>query len=54
MSIDRKLAIHIFIKGRVQGVSFCYFTLKQDQNLNIRGLGTEKSKWGCGGFCSGR
>jgi len=34
MSIDRKLAIHIFIKGRVQGVSFCYFTLKQAQNLN--------------------
>ena len=38
MSIDRKLAIHIFIKGRVQGVSFRYFTLKQAQNLNIRGL----------------
>ena len=34
MSIDRKLAIHIFIKGRVQGVSFRYFTLKQAQNLN--------------------
>jgi len=34
MSINRKLAIHIFIKGRVQGVSFCYFTLKQAQNLN--------------------
>ena len=38
MSINRKLAIHIFIKGRVQGGSFRYFTLKQDQNLNIRGL----------------
>ena len=38
MSINRKLAIHIFIKGRVQGVSFRYFTFKQAQNLNIRGL----------------
>ena len=38
MSINRKLAIHIFIKGRVQGGSFRYFTLKLDQNLNIRGL----------------
>ena len=38
MSINRKLAIHIFIKGRVQGVSFRYFTIKQAQNLNIRGL----------------
>ena len=38
MSINRKLAIHIFIKGRVQGVSFRSFTLKQAQNLNIRGL----------------
>ena len=37
MSIDRKLAIHIFIKGRVQGVSFRYFTLKQAQELNIVG-----------------
>ncbi|SVC87798.1 uncharacterized protein METZ01_LOCUS340652 [marine metagenome] len=37
MSIDRKLAIHIFIKGRVQGVSFRYFTLKQAQNLNTEG-----------------
>ena len=37
MSINRKLAIHIFIKGRVQGVSFCYFTLKQAQNLHIGG-----------------
>ena len=37
MSINRKLAIHIFIKGRVQGVSFCYFTLKQAQNLNTEG-----------------
>ncbi len=26
------------IKGRVQGVSFRYFTFKQAQNLNIRGL----------------
>ena len=34
MSINRKQAIHIFIKGRMQGVSFCYFTLKQAQNLN--------------------
>ena len=37
MSIDRKLAIHIFIKGRVQGVSFRCFTLKQAQNLNTEG-----------------
>ena len=37
MSINRKLALHIFIKGRVQGVSFHYFTLKQYQNLNIEG-----------------
>ena len=52
MSIDRKLAIHIFIKGRVQGVSFCYFTLKQAQKSEYRGLvRNNKGEWG--DFCQG-
>jgi len=53
MSINRKLAIHIFIKGRVQGVSFRYFTLKQAQNLNIRGLVRNNPKGNVEAFAQG-
>ena len=34
---ERKLFVYIIIKGKVQGVSFRYFTLKQAQELNIVG-----------------
>ena len=37
MAIERKPSIYIIIKGKVQGVSFRYFTLKQAQELNIVG-----------------
>ena len=37
MSINRKLAIRIFIKGRVQGVSFRYFTFTGSES-EYRGL----------------
>ena len=37
MEIERKPSIYIIIKGKVQGVSFRYFTLKQAQELNIVG-----------------
>ena len=35
--IERKPSVNIIIKGKVQGVSFRYFTLKQAQELNIVG-----------------
>ena len=35
--IERKPSVYIIIKGKVQGVSFRYFTLKQAQELNIVG-----------------
>ena len=35
--IERKPSVYIIIKGKVQGVSFRYFTLKQAQKLNIVG-----------------
>ena len=53
MFINRKLAIHIFIKGRVQGVSFRYFTFKQAQNLNIRGLVRNNSNGDVEAFAQG-
>ena len=37
MPIERKPSVYIIIKGKVQGVSFRYFTLKQAQELNIVG-----------------
>ena len=37
MAIAKKLSVYIIIKGKVQGVSFRYFTLKQAQELNIVG-----------------
>ena len=37
MTIERKPSVYIIIKGKVQGVSFRYFTLKQAQALNIVG-----------------
>ena len=37
MAIERKPSVYIIIKGKVQGVSFRYFTLKQAQKLNIVG-----------------
>ena len=37
MSIEKKLAVHIIIKGKVQGVSFRYFTLKQAREIKITG-----------------
>ena len=37
MAIERKPSVYIIIKGKVQGVSFRYFTLKQAQELNIVG-----------------
>ena len=37
MTIERKPSVYIIIKGKVQGVSFRYFTLKQAQELNIVG-----------------
>ena len=36
-NIASKSSVHIIIKGKVQGVSFRYFTLKQAQELNIVG-----------------
>ena len=35
--IERKPSVNIIIKGKVQRVSFRYFTLKQAQELNIVG-----------------
>ena len=35
--IERKHAVHIAIKGKVQGVSFRYFTLQQARELEITG-----------------
>ena len=37
MAIERKPSVYIIIKGKVQGVSFRYFTLKQAQKLKIVG-----------------
>ena len=37
MPIERKPSVYIIIKGKVQGVSFRYFTLKHAQELNIVG-----------------
>ena len=37
MAIERKPSVYIIIKGKVQGVSFRYFTLKQAKELNIVG-----------------
>ena len=37
MVIETKPSVYITIKGKVQGVSFRYFTLKQAQVLNIVG-----------------
>ena len=53
MSINRKLAIHIFIKGRVQGGSFRYFTLKQAQNLNTEGWVRNNPKGNVEAFAQG-
>ena len=41
--IERKLTVYIVIKGKVQGVSFRYFTLNQAQELNIVGWVRNKS-----------
>ena len=35
--IERNPSVYIIIKGKVQGVSFRYFTLKHAQELNIVG-----------------
>ena len=35
--IERNPSVNIIIKGKVQGVSFRYFTLKQAQELNLVG-----------------
>ena len=37
MAIERKPTVHIIIKGKVQGVSFRYFTLIHAQELNVAG-----------------
>ena len=37
MAIERKPSVYIIIKGKVQGVSFRYFTLKQARELDIVG-----------------
>ena len=34
---ERNRSVHIIIKGKVQGVSFRYFTLKQARELEITG-----------------
>ena len=36
-NIASKSSVHIIIKGKVQGVSFRYFTLNEAQKLNIVG-----------------
>ena len=52
MSINRKLAIHIFIKGRVQGVSFRYFTFTGSES-EYRGLVRNNPKGNVEAFAQG-
>ena len=54
MSINRKLAVHIFIKGRVQGVSFRYFTLKHARELKITGWVQNKPNGNVEAFAQGK
>ena len=37
MSNNKKTAVNIIIKGKVQGVGYRYFTLKKAQELHIIG-----------------
>ena len=52
MSINRKLAIRIFIKGRVQGVSFRYFTFTGSES-EYRGLVRNNPKGNVEAFARG-
>ena len=52
MSINRKLAIRIFIKGRVQGVSFRYFTFTGSES-EYRGLVRNNPKGNVEAFAQG-
>ena len=51
--IERKLAVHIVIKGKVQGVSFRYFTLKQARELAITGWVQNKPNGNVEAFAHG-
>ena len=51
--IKRKLAVHIIIKGKVQGVSFRYFTLKQARELEITGWVQNKPNGNVEAFAKG-
>ena len=51
--IERKLTVHIIIKGKVQGVSFRYFTLKQAQELEITGWVQNKPNGNVEAFAHG-
>ena len=51
--IERKLAVHIVIKGKVQGVSFRYFTLKQARELEITGWVQNKPNGNVEAFAHG-
>jgi len=35
--VDKKVRVHVFIEGIVQGVSFRYYTYKLAKKLNING-----------------
>jgi len=53
MSIIKKRAVHIVIKGKVQGVSFRYFTLKQAQEMKITGWVRNKPNGNVEAFAKG-
>ena len=51
--IERKLTVHIIIKGKVQGVSFRYFTLKHARELEITGCVQNKPNGSVEVFANG-
>ena len=51
--IERKHAVHIAIKGKVQGVSFRYFTLQQARELEITGWVQNKPNGNVEAFAHG-
>ena len=50
---ERNLSVHIVIKGKVQGVSFRYFTLKQARELEITGWVQNKPNGNVEAFAHG-
>ena len=53
MPIERKPSVYIIIKGKVQGVSFRYFTLKQARELEITGWVQNKPNGNVEAFAHG-